>query len=264
MARLPLNRCSMVGDSLASRLEKLPIRTRILLLVLGVMLPVAALFAAVLANDVHRAEEAAGEKTGMLAASAATDLQRTLDQLESLLARVSGRPLVEALDPARCDPLVEEFLHLNPAIAGFAILDEQGKPICRAGIALPASYDKSATETERPVGGLRASSLFVDERTGRQLVALSYPLRDGAGVERGLLAMTLDLPTLNAQLLASVPKDAVVTVIDQKRRVLLRSKDLNATSASYPWYRTRWRRGSDPAVPFQESDATASSASSAT
>ncbi|WP_213959295.1 MULTISPECIES: PAS domain S-box protein [unclassified Variovorax] len=206
----------------------MPIRTRIVLLVMGVMLPVAMLLAAVLANDFRRAELAGGEKVGILATGTAADLKRMLDQFEWVLARVSERPLVKALDPAGCDPLVEEVLNLNPAIAGVAVLDAQGRVICRstsAADAVPMPDDMSAGPPELPVGRLRATRVFVGEHTGRKLVALSYALGEDDRARGGLLVMTADLLVLNAQLLASIPKDAIVTVVDGTGIVLLRSAD---------------------------------------
>ena len=218
----------MVRNSLTSRLEKLPIRTRIILLVMGAMLPVAALLAAVLANDFHRAELAGNEKVGILATGTAADLKRTLDQFEWVLARVSERPMVKALDPAGCDPLGEEVLHLNPTFAGFAVRDARGKVICQYASAVdlvPPSEDTTAAQSGLPAGRLRASRMFNDPRTGRKLVALSYAPGDDGGARGGLLVMAVDLLALNAQLMVSIPKDAIVTVVDGTGTVLLRSKD---------------------------------------
>ena len=86
----------MVGNSLTSRFEKLPIRTRILLLVMGVMLPVAVLLAAVFASDLHRAELAAWQIGGfatvlcVLAFGLAWRLSATLAAPIAHLQRVAG------------------------------------------------------------------------------------------------------------------------------------------------------------------------------
>ena len=119
-------------------LDRLSIRSRIILLMVAVMLPVAALLAWVLHDDVRRARDSAHGKVRTLATGTATDLGRVLGQYESLLARVSARPMVRALDPANCDPLLSEYLALSPAAVGYAVWDAHGKVVCRYGPGLVA------------------------------------------------------------------------------------------------------------------------------
>lgn len=213
---------------MASWFENLSIRSRIVFLMIGVMLPVAALLAWFVSTDVRRARDDAHEKVRILATGAAADLQRELDQFEAVLARVSERPLVKSLDPARCDPLVKEYMLLSPAALDYEIRDSRGHVICRSEQDRPPVamvLDAAWLESASAVSGFRASSLYVDGRTGKKVAALSFPIRDEGGAKTGLVVMTVDLLTLNDRLLALTPKNAVVTVLDRTRTVLLRSRD---------------------------------------
>ncbi len=209
-------------------LDRLSIRSRILLLTVAAMLPLAALLAWVLHDDVGRAREGAYDKVRTLATGTAADLRRVLNRYESVLARVSARPMVRALDPANCDPLLSEYLPLSSAALGLEVRDAHGKVVCRYGPGLvpPAKgANRPEGEAAPPSGGFAASGVPVEDGRGRKLAALSYPVRDEAGEDVGLLVMTIDLPALNQRLLASTTGHEVVTVVDRTGAVLLRSAD---------------------------------------
>ncbi|MDM0000664.1 PAS domain-containing protein [Variovorax sp. J22P240] len=209
-------------------LENLSIRSRMILLMVGVMLAVTALLAWVLANDVRRSRNAAYEKVRILATGTAATVQRTLDQFESVLARASARPLVRALDPAHCDPLVAEYVRLTPTILSYALRDARGEIICRyerAPLSPSVVTDAAGSVAAVRIAGFEMGNLVDDARSGLKIMALSYPIRDEAGRQTALLVMTVDLLVLNQLLQASIPENAVVTVIDRTGTVLLRSSD---------------------------------------
>lgn len=202
------------------------------------MLALAVLVASVLAAEAHRARDTAHEKVRILAVGSAADLQRVLDRFASVLERLSDRPLVKAMDPQRCDPLVSEFVRLIPVALGYAVRDAGGSILCAAAAGpfpLPPAADAASVDQVVPAGGFAASRLFVDERTGKSVVALSYPLRDEQTSRTGQLVMTVDLLALSDHLLGSIPKSALITVVDRNRTLLLSSTDSEASIGSRPW-----------------------------
>ncbi|MGJ7509825.1 PAS domain-containing protein [Variovorax sp. GT1P44] len=222
---------------MAAWLENLSIRTRLVLLMVGVLLPVAALLAWVLVTDVRQARAAADEKVRILATGTAADLQRFLDLVEPVLERMSARPLVGALDPGRCDPQLPEFMLLGPAVVGFTVHDARGKVVCQYALnSNPPSIaaDASWLQAALAAGKFTASDMFVDERTGGKVAALAYPIRGDGTAQTGLLVATLDLLRLNEQLIVGIPKNAVVTVLDRSRTVLLRSANPGVLIGSRP------------------------------
>ena len=57
------------------------------------------------------------------------------------------------------------------------------------------------------------------------MTQLTYPVRDAHGKRSGFVNLALDLLALNQRLLASVPKNATVAVVDHEERFMLRSID---------------------------------------
>jgi PAS domain S-box-containing protein len=204
---------------MASWFENLSLRSRSVLWTGGVLLAFAAVVASLLAAEAQRIRNAAHEKVRILATASAADLQRVLDQYRSVLERPSARPLVQAMDAGRCDPFVAQSLRFVPAFLGYVVKDTRGNTIC--------SYEASSLPRV-PVAdatGFAASDLFVDELTGRKVVALSQSVRDHEATRVGELLMTVDLLALSEELLAAIPKHALVSVVDRTRTVLLRSTD---------------------------------------
>ena len=222
---------------MASWFENLSLRSRIVLLTGAVMLAFAALVASVLAAEARRIHDTAHDKVRILANGSAADLQRVLDQFETMLERLSARPLVRAMDPERCDPVVAEYLLPVPASLGYAIRDARGHTICSfepSPVPRAADAEAAAWEPVFAAGAFAASNLIVDERTGRKITALSYPIRDEKSAQTGVLVMTVDLLTLSEALLDSTPKNALVTVVDRTSAILLRSKDAAQFIGSRP------------------------------
>ncbi|MDM0031969.1 PAS domain-containing protein [Variovorax sp. J22P271] len=210
-------------------LDRLSIRSRIILMMVAVLLPVAALLAWVLHDDVRRARSGAYDQVRNLAAGTAVELGRVLGLYESVLAQVSARPMVRALDPASCELLLSENPSPSSDALGFGVWDARGKSVCQYGPGL-VPLARGSDRLEEAVaalssGAFAASGVRVDDGRGRNLAALSYPIRDETGKNVGLLVMTIDSASLNHQLRTAVKGHAVVTVTDRTKAVLLRSTD---------------------------------------
>ena len=181
---------------MAWRFSSLPIRLRILLLVLATWLPAAALTGWLLYADARNAQEAALEKAGFLPTSARDDMQHYLQDTGALLERLARRPLIRALDPQRCDPLISEYVEMNPEFANLVVRDLAGKPVC-------SSLSNPIADVNRPEfpwfqqalssTGLQASGAVFWPRTSRWVSVLTYTIRDDGGRTVGLLQLPIDL-----------------------------------------------------------------------
>ncbi len=218
--RLPRMKSAMNAYS------RLSIRQLLLLMVLAILFPVAVILAWFLSGDAQRAREEAHARVRILAANTAADVERHLLRSEETLARLAMRPLVRALDPKTCDPIVTEFVRLNPDFTTLAVRDLKGKVVCSY---LPKPIPQLNTQ-EFPwfeeglrAGRFTAGDAFLGRQSGRWVSVLTYPVHDDAGALRGLLVLPVDLLKLNERLLEAVPKNALVTVADRKRNLLLRS-----------------------------------------
>jgi PAS domain S-box-containing protein len=209
-------------------LERLSIRARIVLLALAIMLPLAAILAWSLANELRQTRSAAEAKVAILADQATAELERLLHRSQVTLAHLAERPLVRAMNPARCDPMLDETTRLDPDLGSLWVRDLQGRVVCSSVPNPILQLDPREApwfDDALRRGGFSASNAVIQQRTGRWVTVLTHPIRDDHGTVIGLLTHPIDLLSLGEQLLASTPKTAVVTVADRTRAILLRSAE---------------------------------------
>ncbi|MBI3376561.1 MAG: PAS domain S-box protein [Betaproteobacteria bacterium] len=208
--------------------RQLSIRTQIFLLALAIVLPVAAMLAWFLAAALQHARDEAHAKVRNLATYAAADLERHLRRSEATLGRLAARPLVKALDPRHCDPIVAEFVRLNPEFTTLGVRDVQGNSVC-SYLSNPIrqlnTRDFPWFEEGMRNGKFTAGDAFRGRQVGRWVSVLTHPIRNDEGTLTGLLALPVDLLKFGEDLLASVPKNSVVVVLDRKGTILLRSAE---------------------------------------
>ena len=163
-----------------------------------------------------------------LATGTASNLQHKLAQSETELSWLAVRPLVRALNPKHCDPIVAEFVPLSPEYLRVEVRDAQGRLICpHLPNPAPALNAAQSLWFQQALlsNSFKASGVALQVAGGRPLMALSYPIRGDAGSPIGLLVLVVDLLTLNQQLLGSTPGNAVVTVVDTGAAILLQSAE---------------------------------------
>ena len=205
---------------------RLSIRGQVALLIAAVLVPMAAMFAWFRVDDAQRAREDARKEVTILSGNAAANLVQFLSATETTLARLAARPQVRALDPKNCDPIVAEFVKLNPEFTTLGIRDLDGNIVCSY---LPNPIPR-LTATDSPwfgeglnAGKFSAGNAFRGRQVGRWVSVLTYPIRSPSGQVTGLLALPVDLLKLSALLLRAVPANAVVGVTDRTGTFVLRS-----------------------------------------
>ena len=203
------------------------IRIQLLVLALAAIVPVAGAVTYVIV-DASRASLAQAEnEISNLAATTANEVEERLAEGEQILSRLAQRPLVRAVDPRRCDPVIAELAKLHPDYTNLAIRDVQGNRVCSLLSIPPASVAVKFPWFEEGIhsSGFLAGDAILGEASGRWFSALTFPLRDKGGAVTGVLAMGIDLLRLQRRILPTVPKDMVVSVIDRQGRFLMRSED---------------------------------------
>jgi PAS domain S-box-containing protein len=209
-----------------SWLKRLSIRTQIFLLAMAIMLPLAGLLAWQLGAELRHAREMAQSRVRSIADNAATDLQRHFAQAEAALARIAARPLVRGLNPARCDPIVQEFTQLHPEFLALGLRDREGKALCTLLPGLPDAsqarrlpWFERALRSEKPA----VSDGFLGPSTQRWVSVMAYPVRGESGAVRGMLILPVDLLKLGELVFDGAPSSAIVTVRDRNKTIVLRS-----------------------------------------
>ncbi|MCV2369784.1 histidine kinase dimerization/phosphoacceptor domain -containing protein [Roseateles oligotrophus] len=207
-------------------LSRLSIRQQISALVLLVCLPLAVMLTWQVVEDLAHVRAEADQRVRILARSTAANLSRFLLDQEALLVRLAELPAIRALDPAACQLLLRDLVILDPRLNTLALRDLQANPICSA---LP-SLASAAEMSQSPVfaaalhgDGFVVGGAETGRSSGRWLSVLSYPVRNQAGKKVGLIRMVIDLQKLSAELLAGLPTNAIVTVVDRNELTVLRS-----------------------------------------
>ena len=203
------------------------IRTQLALLVLVFTVPVFMTVVLYLANERERKRDMALDQIRMLADNTADRLQASLDDYHITLDLIANRPAVKSLDHGVCDPLIGDFIRLDPLTLTIGTRDLDGKPICTFRAQPPTRekfvefpWYRQAVDHE----DFYASDVFFAPLAGRWSTVLTTPIRDGRGVQAGLVVLPLDLMAWNEQIVRRIPPGALVGVLDRQHRILLFSQ----------------------------------------
>lgn len=200
----------------------------LLRLVLVVALPLAALAAWGLYETAREDQRRAHEQVFHLAQVTASQTAVFLGQTSNILNGLVARPAVRALDPARCDPILKDFLGLAPRFANVATMALDATVVCSA---VPLTWPARGNP-ERFIKLLRGPDQLTVGKpapgviTGRWVLPVGRPLLDARGEVAGAVVLPLDLQ--NLPVLPSVtglPERAVVSLIDGEGTVLASSSE---------------------------------------
>jgi PAS domain S-box-containing protein len=204
------------------------IRAQLVALVLAVTVPAAGLVAYALVTAANEARVAAYAQVQYLASAAASRLDFVIRDNADLLDQVARRPRVRALDPRNCDPLLESLVALNPHYTTLGIRDREANALCSSrpdplGAQAVSDFPwfRRGIATANPLVG----DAFLHPKSGRWVSVLTQPLADDAGEVVGLLALSLDLKSLQDRLFEALPGGTLIAVLDRRRVYLMRSID---------------------------------------
>jgi len=200
------------------------------------VLVLVALFPAFVAAIWHLVEErerdrrVAIDRVRQIADSASGRLQGQLNDYSNTLTLIAGQPSVRAMSPGICDPLIASFTRLNPEFVAIGTRDRQGNPVCTYLSDPPTAEQMQQFAWFAPAleqDGFSASNAFFAPRAQRWVTVLTTPVRDDAGAVLGLVALPLDLLTLNQMIMKDLPQGVLVMVLDRRAQIILRSTDLS-------------------------------------
>lgn len=194
-------------------------------------IPLIALLVA-LANDTYRQykvdTETAFNTANTIRATAAAQTEQFLNNAKFVLAELSRRPLVQALEPANCDPMLAELRKFQPAYANLLTLDVKGRLVCSARGMPPGQstgpdpkyYFSEVLRTNQFTIGKPAKGFI----TGRWVSTLAHPVHNVAGQLTGVVAIAVDLanyqPVISHE---DIPPGGVVGIINGDGVIIARS-----------------------------------------
>ncbi|MEX2198968.1 MAG: GAF domain-containing protein [Burkholderiales bacterium] len=165
-------------------------------------------------HDVEDAESSVSR----LAESAADRAQRFVEDTRLALEAVARRPLVRAMDAARCDPRLKDLLELYPRAGNFLVVDREGRMLCGA---IPPPRDRVVRISDEALlrkllqtGRFALSQPLIGRINQRWAVAAVHPVLDADGDVLGMVSVSIDL--INWRPLptdAAMPSRSVVVLL---------------------------------------------------
>ena len=212
------------------QIEGYPIRVALFVLS-GI--PVLALIVSLAYDTYHEYQDdtaAAYQTASTIRAISTARTEQFLSTARFVLAEMSRRPRVKALDPLNCDPELAEIRKLQPAYANLLTLDVNGRLVCSAiGMAPgqaagpdPRYFFSEVARTHEFTVGKPAKGFI----SGRWVSTLAYPIFNEAGHFNGVVGIAVDL--VNYQPVVAVedtPADTVIGIFNSDGTVIARSDD---------------------------------------
>ena len=180
------------------------------------------------------------EQAGSIATTAGAYLDQYLTGLDSMALVLVRQPSVIALDRVECDKLFTEIRRAQPLLMNVLVTDPGGE---LRGSGIPTSqvavspttmpYVKAVATSGKPM----VTELMNGRISGKPTVILAYPVRDAHETVVGVLALSINLTSL--QTLFSdipLPEGSAVTLTDAKGAS---SREATTPSGSSGSWRTR-------------------------
>ena len=214
------------------RLLPQTIRGEFVLFAFSLALPLVALIGYGL-YDRTRDDVAASEAIARrLAVSNADRVSEFVAGLRTTLEAVARRPLVRAMDAARCDPRLADLVDLYPRAGSLIVVDREGVILCSSR---PMPRDRVVRIADEELLSVmladprfRVSKPIVSRLSsgGHWIVSAVQPVFGEGGALVGTVAMATDLVQWNSiSLPGALPVGAIVTVVTADGTIIARSAD---------------------------------------
>jgi C4-dicarboxylate-specific signal transduction histidine kinase len=204
------------------------IRARLFFLVLVATVPLLMVVAYTtwVMRDVQDAEMRADLE--YLARSASDQLKWAAENGEQLLKALSQVPAVARGDPAECKRIFADILGKSKRYAAFFVMDAKGQVLYHsAGLSEPINLaDRAYFQRVRATKRFSTGDVVVSRVSRKPVMTLAYPLLDGAGEFRGVIATGLDLKWFGERFDRSRPDlNLIFALWDEDATILYRYPD---------------------------------------
>jgi signal transduction histidine kinase len=204
--------------------RRLSIRWWLGALVAGTALPLLLLLIWIYGTQVRREELEARATALQVARTTAARMHSLHTESVALMREMAARPGIRNLEHEPCDSLFA-IVDFFPQYADLLLFDGAGSLVCAAQ---PAPEDRAVSELARQWiatslrdGRLLAGTPVIRPLANRWVSVLSAPIRGVDGSVKGTLVL-VQLPEAFA---ATLPPDAVMTILDRDGTVVARSVD---------------------------------------
>lgn len=177
-----------------NKLFSMSIRTQLLLIVLIVALPAAGIITYSGFKLRTQAIRDAQDETRHIAMDISSGQQNLTDAAEQLLVALAQLPDVQKADARRVQPVLNHILALNSRYSNLFIADAAGN-IWASGVP-GQSYniaDRLYFRKAMAAGQLASGEFLISPATGKAVLPLAYPYRNGRGQVVGVICLGFDL-----------------------------------------------------------------------
>jgi PAS domain S-box-containing protein len=198
---------------------------RLLLLALISILPAIAIWTYTEVS-LRRAREAEVRDLALRQAElAASELDRIFDGVQTVLATLAVSTEIRDPEPGRCAAYLGEVKDQLSQVAAIALLDLDGRVVCRQESAPPGlsfadrSYFREAVATDSfTVGEYTVAAILK-----KPVLPVALPVHAPSGALTGVLAAALDLRWLGQTIgLRALPAGGSLTIADRTGRIIAR------------------------------------------
>jgi signal transduction histidine kinase/CheY-like chemotaxis protein/HPt (histidine-containing phosphotransfer) domain-containing protein len=207
------------------------IGTRLIGLVAAIVLPFVAIVGYEQYLSTSREIAAAGEESQGFARLIAIGVQHDIIQTRDILTGAVTRAAIQAMDPARCDPVLVTVPRLRPSIMAVTSIDLAGNQVCNTTPPPPGTVIPNFAgqgwfhQVLREQKFLLGSPSF-EGAPDRWAIIAAVPINSDDGRMVGVLAVSIHLSHFQPLQLGGVlPPGALVTILDQDGTVVARNSD---------------------------------------
>lgn len=183
------------------------IRSHLLLLVMALAIPLVTAIGLEIVAQMQQAVTHTKSALRTLAKTMASNAGGKIAAASQTLERLALRPLVQAVDPAHCDPILADLVNLNPDYANVVYTNRDGLVVC-SGVPQPGGKLISVGNAPWYRAFLEKRSFSVGEPylspiTGKWVSVLVAPIWDAQGALVGSVHIPFDLKSFDP----AIPSD---------------------------------------------------------
>jgi diguanylate cyclase (GGDEF)-like protein/PAS domain S-box-containing protein len=215
------------------------LRTHLLLPLLALTVPLAALLAYGTYRDAADAHSQALNAQRPLSAIIAADVGRKIEHTRETLRRIASLPRIRALQASQCSAVLAELHALTPGFANLVFTDRQGQLSCTA-VPVSSNPVSRADDTGWFQALTRTHDFHIGQphrspATGHWIAVLSMPVLDPQGQMAGAVHLPMELQALDLGLWTkNLPEDSRYGIFDAQGVLLWRNQDPEGAIGTQP------------------------------
>ncbi len=160
----------------------------------------------------------------------ASEFQRQLEGIQTLLQTLAVLPVLRGTAPITCDELFDQVRPQNPVLAALGATDRQGNVVCASdrtpGETLPPISDRSHFREAIKTLGPALGGYAYGRRTTQHVIHMAVPYNDREGNLTGVVFAAVSLDVIARRYDHSHWNSArVITVIDAEGTIIMRQPD---------------------------------------